>query len=212
MDNKKSIIVFGATGKTGQYVWQKAVQQGHDVTVFVRSTSKIDGEARVNIVQGDVFDAEFVASAVANHDVAIVCLGSISLKDKATLTAGTQNVVDGMVQHATGDHGSGRLIVLSAAGANESWAQIGWMSRILFKTMLRNVFADHHTQEAVVTASPLEWTIVRAAILKDNPETGQCTVSNTARSGNINREDVAEFLVKQVTDMSYIRQAISITG
>lgn len=208
MNNKKSVIVFGATGKTGQYVWQKAAEQGHEVTVFVRSPSKIDsGGTKVKIVQGDVFDADSVGSAVANHDVAIVCLGSTSLKDKSTLTTGTKNVVSGMVQH-----GGGRLIVLSAAGANESWAQIGWMSRILFKTMLRNIFADHHSQEAIVKESSLEWTIVRAAILKDNPGTGQYTVSNGVKSGNINREDVADFLVRQVTDRSYIRQAISITS
>lgn len=213
MENKKRIIVFGATGKTGQHVWQKVLGDGHDVTVFVRSPAKIDRtDPNLQVVKGDVLDAASVASAVEGHDVAIVGLGSISLKDKTTLTTGTKHVVDGMMQHTRGDHNRGRLIVLSAAGVNESWAQIGWMSRILFKTMLRNIFTDHHTQEAVVTRSPLEWTIVRAAILKDHPGTGQYTVSNTAKSGNINREDVADFLVKQVSDTTYIRQAISITA
>ena len=208
MNNNKRIIVFGATGKTGQHVWQKALDQGHEVTVFVRSPTKIERtDVNLHVVQGDVFDAESVADAVANHGAAIVCLGSIGLKDKTTLTTGTKNVIDGMVQH-----GGGRLLILSAAGANESWAQIGWMSRILFKTMLRNIFADHHTQEALVKESALEWTIVRAAILKDNPGTGQYTASNTAKSGNINREDVADFLVKQITDTTYSRQAISITS
>ena len=208
MDKKKRIVIFGATGKTGRHVWQQALEQGHEVTVFVRSPAKIEStESNLHIVQGDVFDADSVASAVANHDTVIVCLGSIGLSDKTTLTTGTKNVIDGMARHNVP-----RLVVLSAAGVSESWAQIGWMSRILFKTMLRNVFADHHTQEALVRASSLEWTIARAAILKDNPGTGQYTVSNTAKSGNINREDVADFLVKQVTDATYIRQAISITS
>ncbi|MCB0065135.1 MAG: NAD(P)H-binding protein, partial [Caldilineaceae bacterium] len=86
-----------------------------------------------------------VAKAVAHHDVAIVCLGSINLRDKTTLTAGTKNVINGMLRHDVQ-----RLVILSAAGVNESWAQTPWLSRILFKTMLRNVFADHHTQEAFV--------------------------------------------------------------
>lgn len=213
MDNKKKVIVFGATGKTGRHVWQKALDQGHKVTVFVRSPQKIERtDPNLHVVKGDVFNAESVADAVAGHNAAIVCLGSIGLSDKTTLTTGTKHVIDGMVKHARGDQGRGRLIVLSAAGANESWSQIGWMSRILFKTMLRNVFADHHSQEALVKESPLEWTIVRAAILKDKPGSGQYTVSNIAKSSNINREDVADFLVKQVTDRTYIKQAISITG
>lgn len=202
------IIVFGATGKTGQHVWRRALEQGHDVTVFVRSPQKIDSDkSKLHIVRGDVFDTESVTNAIANHDAAIVCLGSTGLSDKTTLTLGTKSIIDGMV-HQSGK----RLIVLSAAGVAESWGQIGWLSRLLFKTVLRNLFADHHTQEAVVTGSSLDWTIVRAAILKDNPATGQYTVSNTARSSNINRTDVADFLVKQIVDTTYLRQAISITA
>lgn len=202
------VIVFGATGKTGQFVWQKALEQGHEVTVFVRSPQKIQHtDVNLHILQGDVFSSESVADAITNHDAAIVCLGSIGLSDKTTLTAGTRNVVEGMVQH-----NGKRLIVLSAAGVAESWSQIGWSSRILFKTMLRNIFADHHTQEAVVTDCPLNWTIVRAAILKDNPGAEKYTVSNRAKSGNINREDVADFLVKQITDTTYLQQAITITS
>ena len=208
MGNKKCVVVFGATGKTGRHVWQQALEQGHEVTIFVRSPAKIAHvDAKLHVVQGDVFDTDAVADAIAGHDAAIICLGSTGLGDKTTLTNGTKNVVDGMVRHNVK-----RLVVLSAAGVEESWAQIGWMSRILFKTMLRNIFADHHTQEALVQESPIDWTIVRAAILKDEPASGDYTASNTVKVGNINRADVADFLVKQVTDTTYISQAISITS
>lgn len=202
------MIVFGATGKTGQYVWRQALEHGHEVTVFVRSPAKIESvDSNLHIVQGDVFDADSVVKAVANHDAAIVCLGSISLRDKTTLTTGTKNVIDGMVRHNIK-----RLVILSAAGVAESWGQIGWPSRILFKTMLRNCFADHHTQEALVKESPLDWTIVRAAVLKDKEATGDYSASNRVKVGQINRADVADFLVKQVTDTTYSQQAISITS
>ena len=111
------LIVFGATGKTGQHVWRQALEQGHDVTAFARSVDKIDrGDSSVRVVQGDITDAESVASAVAGHDAAIVALGSNGLGDKTTLTAGTRNVVDSMTQHHVG-----RLVVVSAAGVGESW-------------------------------------------------------------------------------------------
>ena len=202
------VIIFGASGKTGQHTWRYALKQGHTVTVFARSTNKIvSNDANLYIVQGDVFDAESVATAVANHDAAIVCLGSTNLSDKTTLTVGTKHVIDAMDRHNVE-----RLVILSAAGVSESWAQISWLSRILFKTMLRNVFSDHHTQETLVKDSRLDWTIVRAAILKDQPASGNYTANNTARSGHINRADVADFLVKQLADATYRRQAISITS
>ena len=34
------LIVFGATGKTGQHVCRQALEQGHDVTAFARSIGK----------------------------------------------------------------------------------------------------------------------------------------------------------------------------
>lgn len=200
------VIVFGATGKTGRHVWRGALGQGHDVTAFGRSADRLaDAEPALRAYKGDVFDVDAVTEAVAGHDAVIVCLGSVGLRDKDTLSAGTKNVVDAMVQH-----GVGRLVVVSAAGVGESWKQVSLVARLLFKTMLRNVFADHEAQEAIVRQSPLDWTIVRAAVLNDKPPTGTCTASNTAPVRGISREGLAEFLVMQVTDQAHIRQAISV--
>ena len=202
-----NVIVFGATGKTGQHVCQRALELGHEVTAFTRSVNKISSESMLSVAQGDVTDAESVATAVANHDAAIIALGSNGLRDKTTLTFGTGNVVDGMTRHNVE-----RLVILSAAGVGESWEQIPLMARILFKTMLRNIFADHTAQEAIVAGSTLDRTIVRAAILKDGPATGEYTPNNTGRVDHIGREDLADFLAKQITDGTYRKQAISVTS
>ena len=42
--------------------------------------------------------------------------------------------------------------------------------------------------------------------------TGECKAGNEGKVGKINREDVARFLVQQVDDADYSRQAISVTG
>lgn len=202
-----NVIVFGATGKTGQHVCQRALELGHEVTAFTRSVNKISSESMLSVAQGDVTDAESVAKAVANHDAAIIALGSNGLRDKTTLAVGTGNVVDGMTRHNVE-----RLVILSAAGVGESWEQIPLMARIFFKTMLRNIYADHTAQEAIVAGSTLDWTIVRAAILKDGPATGEYTPTNTGRVDHITRDDLADFLAKQITDGTYRKQAISVTS
>ncbi len=202
------VIIFGASGKTGQHAWQQALQQGHDVTAFVRSPQKIEHDDRsLHVVKGDVFDANSVSDAVLGHDAAVICLGSTNLKDKTTVATGTRHVVDGMVRH-----GVERLVIISAAGTGESWTQIPWSSRLLFKTMLRNVLSGHQAQEAIVKSSPLDWTIVRAAVLTDKPASGSYTASNTAANRRISRADLADFLIKQVTDATYSREAISVTS
>ena len=202
------VIVFGATGKTGRHVCRQALEQGHEVTAFTRSSNRIDrADSGLRVAQGNVMNAESVAASLANHDAAIVVLGSNGLRDKSTLTVGTRNVVDGMAQHHVG-----RLVVLSAAGVGESWGQISWFARIIFRTMLRNIYADHEAQEAVVGGSSLDWTIVRAAILNDKPASGNYTPGNTSKVGNISRADLADFLVRQVSDAAYSKQAISVTS
>lgn len=202
------IIIFGATGKTGQHVLKQSLEQGYEVTVFVRSRKKLSGvESNLHIVQGNVFDSDAVAKAVSNHDAAIICLGSSNLHDKTTLTTGTKNVVDGMIHHNVK-----RLVIISTAGVEESWNQISWSSRFLFKTLLRNIFLDHKTQEAIVKDSPLEWVIVRSAVLTDKSASGVYTASNTKKVGRISRADLANFLVKQVTNTTYLKQAISVTS
>ena len=202
------VIVFGATGKTGQHALRAALAQGHEVTAFGRSVDRINiNDPALAVHKGDVFDNESVAGAVAGHDAVIVCLGSTGLRDKTTLSAGTAAVIDAMVAHDVQ-----RLVVMSAAGVGDSWQQIPRSSRLLFRTMLRNVFNDHQAQEAIVEQSPLDWTIVRAAVLKDDPATGHYTATNTGPNTRINRADIATALVDQLTDTTHIRSAISVTN
>ena len=202
------IVIFGATGKTGQHVLRRALEEGHAVTAFTRSVNKVSADnPNLNVVQGDVYDAESVAGAVEDQDAAIVALGSNGLGDKTTLTAGTKNVIEGMDRHNTQ-----RIVVLSAVGVRESSRQNSLLTRIVANTMLRNIFADHAAQEEAVMQSSLDWTIVRAAVLKDEPASGNYTASNSGKVKRINRADLADFLVKQVSDASYVKQAISVTS
>ena len=201
------LIVFGATGRTGQHVWRSALERGHEVTAFARSPHKIERVAGLCGAQGDVLDADSVADAVAGHDAVIVALGSTGLRDRTTLATGTRNVLDGMTRH-----GIERVVVLSAAGVGESRGQVSLLARVLFSTLLRNILADHTAQEALVRASALDWTLVRAAILHDGPAANDVTATNTGKMHRIARADLAAFLVQEARDGAYRRQAIAVTS
>ena len=202
------VIVFGATGKTGQHVLHLALNQGHEVTAFGRSVDRIDiDDPALETHKGDVFDHDSVTGAVVGHDAVIVCLGSTGLRDKTTLASGTAVVIDAMVAHDVQ-----RLVVMSAAGVGDSWQQIPLGSRLLFRTMLRNVFNDHQAQEAIVEQSSLDWTIVRAAVLKDNPATGLYTATNPGPNIRITRADAAAALVDQLDNTTNSRASISVTN
>jgi len=52
----QGVVVFGATGKTGELAWQQAVVAGHSVTVFGRSVEKRYASEQITKVQGDVLE------------------------------------------------------------------------------------------------------------------------------------------------------------
>ena len=72
------LIVFGATGGVGQHFVRMAVEEGHEVTAFVRTPEKLETKEGVHVVQGDAFDAAAVANALVGHDAVVSCLGSSS--------------------------------------------------------------------------------------------------------------------------------------
>lgn len=210
--DKRRLINEGHRVRCNRQDWQTRARRctcaGHEVTAFGRSVERLENNHSALVVnKGDVFDNESVNAAVADHNAAIICLGSTGLRDKTTLATGSAAVVNAMVAHDVP-----RLVVMSAAGVGDSWQQIPRSSRLLFRTMLRNVFADHEAQEAIVEESALDWTIVRAAVLKDDLATGHYTATNTGPNTRITRTDIASALVDQLDDTTYSRTAISVTN
>jgi uncharacterized protein YbjT (DUF2867 family) len=76
--------------------------------------------------------------------------------------------------------------------------------------MLKRLYDDKDVQEQIIKRSGLDWTIVRPGILTSGPATGAYRAlldPKDWRAGSISRADVADFLVKQVTDRAYIGKA-----
>lgn len=112
------IFVTGGTGLTGANVCEQLIERGDAVRALVRNPA--DAEALtaigVDVVQGDIADADDVAQASKGCDAAIhtaALLGGAS-QDMADFhavnTVGTTNVLD-----AAKSHGMRRVVALSTA-------------------------------------------------------------------------------------------------
>ena len=201
------VVVFGATGKTGELAWKLLLEAGHDVTVFGRSVERRYANEPVARVQGDALDADVVSKAIEAQDAVLVCLGPVSTKDQTTLSQGAANIASAMQAR-----GIRRVVFISAAGVGESWKQIPWYSKLLFGTILKKILAEHAREEAIFEASSLDWTAVRAAVLTDKPATGRINASNTGPNKTIPRADLAAFLVAELVGQDHLNQAISVTS
>lgn len=206
------LLIFGATGTVGRHVVTQALEQGHHVTAFARNPSGLGLQhPHLHLFPGDVFDRATVEQAVQGQDVVICTLGSGQQLSGTVRSQGTRHIIEAMQRT-----GVRRLICQTTLGAGESWGSLNFFWKyIMFGLILRNVFADHERQEQDVRASGLDWTIVRPGAFVAGDRTGHYRYGfpGTDRTSalKISRPDVADFILKQLSDRVSLHQAISLS-
>jgi putative NADH-flavin reductase len=204
-----NVLVFGASGGTGRELVKQALAQGHSVTAFVRDPTKFEiKHANMKVVKGDVSNYESVARALQNQGAAICALGSSTpLRRDPTLIDGVRHIIKAMEQA-----GVQRLIYLSFLGVRDGRNQLSFLGKhIVAPLALRNVVADHEVKERLIKQSRLKWTIVRPPKLTNGQRTGAYRSGERIAANSIiptiSRADVADFMLKQLTDDTYLHKA-----
>ena len=206
------LVVFGASGGTGQEIIKQALEQGHDVTAFVRDPKKLTiKNSRLHIIEGDVLnDQSAIARAITGRDAIISSLGRAnSLKSNGLIAGSLAAIVP-----AAKKHDVRRLILISAFGVGDSSRNAPLVPRLMYRLLLGDIYRDKKAGEDIVKASDLDWTIVHPVMLTTGPKT------ETYRSGErfnlkgfpkISRADVAHFALAQLTDKTFLRKTAVIS-
>jgi putative NADH-flavin reductase len=199
------VLVVGATGGTGRELVKQALEQGHEVTAFARTPEKVGiADQNLHIAKGDVTDFASVERAVAGQDAVLCALGTKVITKNTIQSEGARNIVRAMQQH-----GVPRLVLESSLDVGDSRGQLGFFfAHVIRPTLLRNIFEDKELQEKIVGESPVEWIIVRPAMLTNGPRTGTYKAGFAPTDRNIthkiSRADVADFMLLQLTEKTYV--------
>ncbi len=202
-----NIIVFGATGPLGRCVVEAGLSAGHQVTVFARTPGRLGRHAGLREVTGDVLDAATVATAVPGHNAVVSALGhSRPSPAGQDLHPGASHIIAAM-QAA----GVSRLIWISSHGVGDSRGRSGFLfERVFVPLRLRAEFADKERQEALVSASDLDWTIIRPARLTNGSATGRLRAQPRLRISirdSVSRADVAQFVLAELEHGDHLLSA-----
>ncbi len=206
------LLIFGSTGSVGRQLVEQALEQGHTVTAFARDPAKLDSmHANLKVIQGDVMDFASVEKAVQDQDAVLCVLGSGGKRTGTIRSEGTRQIIRAMEKA-----GIRRFICQTTLGAGDSWGNLNFFWKyIMFGTLLRDVFADHERQENYVKQSHLDWTIVRPGAFVDGNRTGNYRhgFPGTDKTSKlkISRADVADFILKQLADDSYLYKTPSVS-
>jgi putative NADH-flavin reductase len=211
------LAIFGPTGGTGRRLVERAIAEGHEVTAFVRNPSRMRARhRRLKIVVGDASDAAKVRAAVAGTEAVISVLGTRQPSNPlhprrpgdphGPVSAGSANIIAAMKEH-----GLRRFVCQTAWGVGESKQDPdlagAFFMKVLVPPLLRDEYAEKEEQEKLLRESGLDWTIVRPMILTNGPWTNDYRVGLDLKPGRrpyISRADVADFLMKQLADDTFL--------
>ena len=201
------IALFGATGGTGRQVLEQALASAHTVTALLRDPAKIEARSGLTLIQGDVLDQESTSRCVQGSDAVICVLGS-GVGTEPVEAQGTQRILEAMQIH-----GVRRLIAVTSLGVGDSRKQVSAEFQQAMDTVLQPIIAAKTEQERLIRESGLDWTIVRPGGLGDGPRTGdyRSGTDPSLMAGLVNRADVAEFVLCQLSDVSYLHQCPAVT-
>ncbi|HEX5288855.1 MAG TPA: NAD(P)-binding oxidoreductase [Streptosporangiaceae bacterium] len=214
------LALLGATGGIGGHLLAWAVSEGHDVHVLARRPELLarprpvpasgpPSAGGLTITVGDSLDPGAVAEVIAGADAVLSALGPRGPRRTRTpslLAESAANVIAGMDRV-----GVRRLINVSAAGAFITGdPDTGALTKAILPRILAAPFADVREMEAAIRASDLDWTLVRATRLVNQPATGRYRVrADYPPPGGrkICRADVAHFTALALTEDAWLHSA-----
>lgn len=205
------IVIFGASGRTGQHLLTQALESGHAVTAFARTPGKIStNHDRLRIVQGDIHHPAEVDLAIQGQDVVLCALGMNKGEPATALAEGTRNIIQAMQKH-----GVRRIINVSAAGFSGERADflVGKLLFWYFNHYLKKLFEAMGRQHQVLVQSNVEWIAVRPILLDEGPRKGNYRLALEgipSKGYRINTGDVAEFMLRNLETHEYLFKSPSI--
>jgi putative NADH-flavin reductase len=206
-----NILIFGASGNTGQELVRQALAAGHNVTAFVRTPDKlVITHEKLKLIRGNVKDYSTVENAIKNQEAVLSTLGvSKQLKSDPIVIEGIKNILKAMEQMDVR-----RFIYLSFLAVGNGRNDSGFMIKNIISRIVHNEIADHEEKERLINSSPLEFTIVRPPKLSNGQKKSLYRSGETIKAKSIlptmSRADVADFMLKQLTDKTFLRKAARI--
>jgi putative NADH-flavin reductase len=211
--NRLRILIIGATGGTGRQLVQQALEQGHQVTAFVRKPKKLKIEhPNLHLVKGNVLDYASVESAMQGQNAVVCALGHKRwFYPTRILSKGTRNILQAMKEC-----NAPRLVCESSLGIGTSAGRLGLLyTFFIVPLILPFVFWDKLRQEKIIGESDVDWVIVRPAVLNNHPARGAyrhgVSLGNFILTNRISRADVADFMLKKLTVDDYVGSAVAVT-
>lgn len=202
------VLLFGASGGIGRHVREQARAAGHELVLFARDPAGLEPvHAAESVIVGDIDNTEQVERAVADVDAVISVLGPTenTAEQVERFEGFARTLVDVMSAKAV------RRLVTVSGGActmpGERKPLRGRVASAIVRLFVPHVVAAKQRELEIVARSDLDWIAPRPARVVTGEFTGTYHAGTQLRGMRIRQADLADFMVGQLTDDTYLRQA-----
>lgn len=205
------LLVLGANGPTGRQVVRQALERGYRVDALTRHPEAFPlHHDQLRVIAGDATDRGVITAAVAQGGAVVCTIGTAFTRGPVQVYSTSARLLVEAMAH----HRDRRLVVVTSAGLTPSHEGSGAAGRVL-RGLLRDwvgktVYDDMAAMEALVSASDLDWTIVRPPGLTDEPGTGYVVAETEVEGAFCSREDLARMLLDQLDDDRFVRRVAGV--
>lgn len=200
------VALIGGTGKAGKYLHKQLIAQGFSIKMLHRKPEGLQiNHPLIEIVKGDARDYQAIHTLLQDCQAVSSCI-SQPVGEPSIFSDATKNILRAMQLL-----GIRRYLVLAGLNVDTPFDQkspqiqagTDWMKANFPKTT-----ADRQVEYELLTQSNADWTMVRLPLIGQTDDTDEIAISlQDCLGNNISATDLALFLIRQLTDTTYIRQA-----
>ena len=206
MNQQKAIAILGGGGRTGKFLVGQLIDQGYRLKVLLRSPENFElHHPSVEIVKGDAIDSASIHELVKNSQAVISTLGQRQNEPLVAHTA-TANILKAMTYYEIKRYvlvGGINIDTPYDKKSPQTLAATSWM-----KANFPLIQEDRQKAYSALLECRLDWTLVRVPMIEFTGEEGNLKISvENCLGTRITAGDIANFLVQQLTDDRFFRQA-----
>jgi len=186
------ITVLGASGRTGRHVLRLLVRRGHTFRAGLRSRRRSEAVAGLGatpVVADLATDPAELVDVFVGSDVVVNCAGAADPSPAAVNLIDRDGAIAAI--HSAEQAGVRRYLQLSAMFADTPDQG---------DRLVRSILYAKQISDTALRRSSLVWTVIRLAVLTDDPGTGRIAAASHLDAGHIPRADVAAVVLGCLTE------------
>lgn len=201
---KTTIAVIGGTGKSGKYLVKELLLRGFQIKMLIRNPGNFqNANSSIEIIKGDARDYASILSVTKNCIAVVSTLGQPKGEPPIFSTA-SANIIGAMIERRIN-----RYIVVTGLSIDIPMDRKGLktaQASAYMRQYFPDIIADKQKEYEVLSASPVNWTLVRVPLIEQTDQKGNLKVNMEDCPGDkISATDLANFLIDQLFDQQYVR-------